>query len=95
MRCDHNVSGYEWKKCSKCGKIVRVNRRRRVICDICTITISCLVAPPFADWAIRVLNLSEYNPHNITHALISCIPFFLICYIPWRTLPLYDEKDQP
>lgn len=95
MRCNHDVRSYEWKKCSKCGKTVRVNRRRSFICGIFIVFLILLVAPPFADWAIRVLSLSEHNPHNITHALIGGIPVFLICYIPWRTFPLYDEKDQP
>lgn len=94
MKCNHDVSGYEWKKCSKCGKYVRINRRRDVIFGILMVFLSSIIAPPFANWGIRVLCLSEYNPHNITYILIGSIPVSLSCYIAWRILPLYDEKDQ-
>ena len=94
MRCNHDVWSYEWKKCSRCGKYVRINPFWNTICGIIVVTLSVIIADPFADWGIQFLGLTEHNPHNITHALIGCISVGLICYIAMRILPIYDEEDQ-
>lgn len=94
MKCNHDVTSYQWEKCSRCGKYVRVNFRREIIRRITIVVLCWIVAPSFADWGIYVLHLSEHNPYNITHALIGGIPVLLICYSICKILPIFDEKGE-
>lgn len=93
-KCNHDVHSYEWEKCSRCGKYVRVNLLNEFLTFLITMFTYAFVADPFADWGIRALRLSEYNPRNITHAILGCIPVSLVYYFIIRKIPDYDEKDQ-
>lgn len=94
MKCNHDVKSNHWEKCSKCGKLVRINRKREIMGWVLLIAFTWLVVPAIADWGVHVLHMNDYNPHNITHAFIGCIPILAVCFLIRCILPLYDEKEQ-
>lgn len=94
MKCNHCVHSHEWKRCPKCGKIVRINRKREIIRAILIVLSILLIIPSIADWGIEFFHLAEHNPHNVTHALIGCIPLIVICILLQRIFPIHDEKEQ-
>jgi len=73
MKCNHDVKGYEWQRCPKCGETVRISLFRQIIRCVLMIAVLWDLADRFADWTIVVLKLSEQNPHNISHALLGGI----------------------
>lgn len=93
MKCEHDVNGYEWKICSKCGKLVRVNEKRRIIRRTLIIVSMFTIVPAIADWLIDALNLANHNPYNMTHALLGCIPLLAVWVITYHFLPVYDVKN--
>ena len=94
MKCEHDVEGYEWKCCSKCGKLVRVNEKRRFIRETLIVVSMFTIDPMIADWLIDVLKLANHNPHNMTHALLGCIPLLAVWVITHHFLPVYDVKNK-
>ncbi len=94
MKCDHDVRDYDWKECTKCGKIVRVNYWHSIALFIFMIGLSFLICEPFADWSIRILNLNDYNPRNITNLLFRFIPIGFIYYLGSKLFPIFDEKEK-
>ena len=78
MKCPHDVEGYEWECCSKCGKFVRVNEKRKIIRWILIIISVFTIDPMIADWLIDILQLTNHNPYNLTHAFLICIPFLVV-----------------
>ena len=93
MKCEHDVNGYEWKICSKCGKLVRVNEKRRIIRRTLIVASMFTIDPMIADWLIDALKLADYNPHNMTHALLGCISLLVVWIIAHHFLPVYDVKN--
>ena len=92
MKCKHDVTSYEWTKCSKCGKYVRINRKHKIIIRILIFFPGYELASVFADLMIHLLNLSEYNPHNITHMLIGGVFLVLLLFLLYKIFPYYEEK---
>ena len=93
MKCKHDVTSYEWTKCSKCGKYVRVSIRNKIIAWILFFFPGTELAFNFADFIIDFLNLSEYNPHNVTHALIGGVFLALYSFLIFNLFPDFEEKN--
>lgn len=92
MKCWHGSEGYEWHECPKCGKTVRVNRKRKIVRWCLGVWHVLFGAELVADWGIEVFRLADKNPHNAVHAAIGGISILIGWLIMERILPIYDEK---
>lgn len=94
MKCNHDVSGHMWQECSKCGMIVRVNRKRNIIrwCILALYMFFC--ADRVADLGIEFFGLMDKNPYNIAHAIIGFVSIVTVIVLEKLILPYYDEKPE-